>query len=127
MTKSSFLSPMHRAIRQIGLYFEQRASGSGLTPQEGHMLSYLRSYAPAPVGDLIRVFGIKGSTMTSMLDRLANLGLLERDVNEEDRRSFVVTLTPAGRIAAESMQKFVEQTEKEIGRRVSKRDVEGFF
>jgi DNA-binding MarR family transcriptional regulator len=62
-----------------------------------------------------------------MLDRLESLGLLDRDVNSDDRRSFVVTLTSAGRTTAEAMQKFVEQTEKEIAGRVSKRDIEGFF
>src|SRR5689334_22239419 len=80
MKKHNFLSPMHKATRQIGLHFE-RAADSNLSPQEGHLLTYLRVYAPSPIGDLVRIFGVKASTMTSMLDRLEALALTERTVN----------------------------------------------
>jgi DNA-binding MarR family transcriptional regulator len=126
MKKHNFLSPMHKATRQIGLHFERRAADSNLTPQEGHLLTYLRVYAPAPIGDLVRIFGVKASTMTSMLDRLENLGLTERQINPDDRRSFVVSLTGHGKAISDEVQKFVEQTERDISRRVSKRDIEGF-
>jgi len=117
---------MHKATRQLGLHFERRAADSDLSPQEGHLLTYLRAYAPAPIGDLVRIFGMKGSTMTSMLDRLAGLGLTERALNPGDRRSFVVSLTAHGKSVADEVQKFVEQTERDISKRVSKRDIEGF-
>jgi DNA-binding MarR family transcriptional regulator len=126
MKKHNFLSPMHKATRQIGLHFERRAADSNLSPQEGHLLTYLRVYAPAPVGDLVRIFGMKASTMTSMLDRLESLGLTERKLNPDDRRSFMVSLTTHGKSIAEDVQKFVEQTERDINKRVSKRDIEGF-
>jgi len=126
MKKQNFLSPMHKATRQIGLHFERRAADSNLSPQEGHLLTYLRVYAPAPVGELVRIFGTKASTMTSMLDRLESLGLTERKLNPDDRRSFMVSLTAHGKSIAEDVQKFVEQTERDINKRVSKRDVEGF-
>ena len=126
MKKHNFLSPMHKATRQFALHFERRAADSNLSPQEGHLLTYLRVYAPAAVGDLVRIFGVKASTMTSMLDRLTTLGLTERTVNPDDRRSFMVTLTSHGKSTADEVQKFVEQTERDITRRVSKRDVEGF-
>ena len=124
---TGLLSPLHKSTRQIGLYFEQQAAGSGLTPQEGHLLTYLRSYAPAPVGDLVRVFGVKASSMTSILDRLEEAGLVERALNPDDRRSLVVTLTRRGTSAATSMQRFVEKTEQEIASRVTERELDGFF
>ena len=127
MAKRTFLSATHRATRQIGLYFEQKGAGGGLSPHEGHLLTYLRSYAPAPVGELVRVFGVKASTMTGTLDRLESLGFVERRANPDDRRSFQVVLTPRGAPHAEAMQKFVEQAEREIARRVSDREVDGFF
>ena len=117
---------MHKATRQIVLLFEHHAANHDLLPQEGHLLTYLRVYAPSPVGDLVRIFGVKGSTMTSTLDRLERLGLTERNINPEDRRSFVVTLTAKGRALADEVQQFVEETERNINKRVSKRDIEGF-
>jgi DNA-binding MarR family transcriptional regulator len=117
---------MHKATRQIGLHFERRAADRNLTPQEGHLLTYLRVYAPAPISDLVRIFGVKASTMTSTLDRLESLALTRREINPDDRRSFVVSLTAHGKSVADEVQKFVEQTERDITRRVSKRDIEGF-
>src|SRR5436309_159881 len=63
-----YLSPIHKATRQIGLFLEPRCAALGVSPAEGHLLSYLRSYAPCPIGEVVRVFGIRPSTMTSMLE-----------------------------------------------------------
>ena len=46
-----FLSPIHKASRQIGIYFEEALKGSDQSPFEGHLLSYLRSYAPCALGN----------------------------------------------------------------------------
>src|SRR3954447_24922878 len=94
------LSPIHRASRQVGLYLESRCSELGVSTPEGHLLSYLASYSPCPVGEIGRVFNLKGSTLTSMLDRLEERGLVERRPNRDDRRSFLVDLAkPGERIA----------------------------
>ena len=120
----TYLSPLHRATRQIGLWFEQRLPD--FPGSEGHLLSYLVPYGPCPVSELVRVFGIKHSTMTSMLDRLEERGLLERKDNPEDKRSWLVGLTRKGRATAARVNLLVQEIEGEIGQRVSKRDLEGF-
>jgi len=53
-----FLSPLHKANRQLSLYLEGRLDDLGTSPQEGHLLTYLHRYAPATVGELVRVFGL---------------------------------------------------------------------
>jgi DNA-binding MarR family transcriptional regulator len=121
-----YLSPVHKAGRQIGLWFEKEMEGSGLLPQEGHILSYLRSYAPCPVGELVTVFGLRGSTATSVLDRLEERKLIARRDNPGDRRSFLVDLTAKGRRTAEWVQQLVERIEGAIVRRVSAEDERGF-
>lgn len=120
----TFLSPLHRATRQIGLWFE--AHLTELPGSEGHMLSYLLPYGPCTVSELVRVFGAKHSTMTSVLDRLEKRGYIERKENPEDKRSFLVGITPKGRKAAVRVNVLVEEIEREIGERVTKRDLEGF-
>jgi DNA-binding MarR family transcriptional regulator len=121
-----FLSPLHRANRQIGVYFEGHVREMGVSPQEGHLLSYLRSYAPCPVSELLRVFGFKPSTMTSLLDRLENRRLVRREVNPEDRRSLLVGLTAKGRIVYHRVQRVVEALESSLRREVTKRELDGF-
>src|ERR1700710_1627982 len=93
---------------------------------EGHGLTYLRSYAPTPIGELVRVFGIKQSTFTSLLDRLEKAGLLSREINREDRRSFLIHISDEGRELAERLNRSLETLEQEIRERVGSRDVEGF-
>jgi DNA-binding MarR family transcriptional regulator len=121
-----FLSPMHKASRQIATYLEAHTRGLGVSPLEGHVLTYLRKYAPAPVGELVRVFGIKQSTLTSMLDRLEQAGLLRREQNPGDRRSFLVHVTPAGRKLTHHLNRLLAALEKDLRARVRSGDVKGF-
>jgi DNA-binding MarR family transcriptional regulator len=121
-----FLSPIHKANRQISVHFEGKLESLGVSPREGHVLSYLRSYAPCPISEIVRVFGLKGSTLTSMLDRLEQRGLISRQVNPNDRRSFVIKLTRSGRRFADRIQRFVEEIEASIHSRVTSGDVTGF-
>ena len=121
-----FLSPLHKASRQISVYLETHTRDLGLSPQEGHVLSYLRSYAPTPIGELVRVFGIKQSTFTSLLDRLEEAGLVRREINREDRRSFLVHISEQGIELAERLNRLLEKLEDEIRSLVSPRDIKGF-
>lgn len=121
-----FLSPLHKASRQIALYLESLTREVGVSPLEGHLLTYLNSYAPAPISELIQVFGVKQSTFTSMLDRLEEAGLLRRAINPDDRRSFLIHITDEGRALAEQINSFLEAFEDDVRERVEKRDVEGF-
>jgi DNA-binding MarR family transcriptional regulator len=121
-----FLSPLHKASRQISVYLEGHTRELGVSPMEGHVLSYLRSYSPTPIGDLVRVFGIKQSTFTSVLDRLEEAGFLRREINPGDRRSFLIHITDGGRELAERLNGILEILEEEIRQHVGPRDLKGF-
>jgi len=121
-----FLSPLHKASRQISVYLESRTRELGVSPIEGHVLTYLRSYAPASIRDLVRVFGIKQSTFTSLLDRLEHSGFVRRSINPDDRRSFLVHITDTGSDLATRLNRQLRGLEDEIRRRVEGRDVKGF-
>jgi len=121
-----FLSPIHKASRQIAIYFENALKGSELSPFEGHLLSYLRSYAPCALSEIHRVFGMKRSTLTSVFDRLEERGLISRETLAEDRRSFLVRLTRKGTAAANQVQRHVEALEASISKGITKNDLEGF-
>lgn len=121
-----FLSPLHKASRQITVYLEERTGEEGVSPVEGHLLTYLGSYAPAPIGELVRVFGIKQSTFTSLLDRLEEAGLVRREVNPDDRRSFLIHLTEEGEELAGRINERLLELEEAIRSRVSAGEVEGF-
>lgn len=121
-----FLSPLHKASRQISVYLEERTREVGLSPLEGHVLTYLRSYAPTPIGDLVQVFGIKQSTFTSLLDRLEKAGYVRREINPQDRRSFLIHVSDEGRELAARLNQCLEALEEEIRGRLGARDMKGF-
>lgn len=121
-----FLSPLHKASRQITVYLEAHTRELGVSPLEGHVLTYLRKYAPAAVGELIRVFGVKQSTFTSLLDRLEKAGLVRRELNPGDRRSFLIHITDRGRELTARLNRLLETLEDDIRARVRRPDVKGF-
>jgi DNA-binding MarR family transcriptional regulator len=121
-----FLSPIHRATRQIALHLEGACGPREVSPTEGHVLTYLLSYAPCPIGELHRVFGLKRSTLTSLLDRLDRRGLLRRRLQPGDRRSFLVELTDEGRELAGQVRRDVEDLEAAIRARVDDAALAGF-
>jgi DNA-binding MarR family transcriptional regulator len=121
-----FLSPLHKASRQITVYLEAHTRELGVSPLEGHVLTYLRKYAPAAVGELIRVFGVKQSTFTSLLDRLEKAGLVRRELNPGDRRSFLIHITDRGRELTARLNRLLEKLEDDLRARVRRPDVKGF-
>jgi len=121
-----FLSPVHKAGRQIARYLEHECSDLDLSATEIHMLSYLSGYSPAPVGELHRVLGVKRSTLTSLLDRLEARAWVERRPSPRDRRSVMVGLTSAGHTAADAVQAVIEALEAAIADRARPADIAGF-
>lgn len=121
-----FVSPLHKAERQLAEYMEGESRQRGVEPSEGHLLSYTTLYGPCPVSQLSRVFGHKPSTLTSMLDRLEERGLLERRPNPDDRRSILVSTTRRGAEVATELRAILEDMEERIYGRISARDFAGF-
>jgi len=87
---------LHRATHRIGLLI-QEAPGLGITQGEAHILAHLAGNGPSTVAELHRSLAHKRSTLTSILDRLDAARLIARRTSPRDRRSFIVTLTPAGK------------------------------
>jgi DNA-binding MarR family transcriptional regulator len=125
-TPLRFLSPIHRASRQIGIHLSGEVLPLQLATPEAHLLSYLRSYAPCAISVLHRVLGLRRTTLTSMLDRLERRDLVRRELSASDRRSFLVHLTPAGTELAEAVQRPVDELERRIGAEISPEDLRGF-
>jgi DNA-binding MarR family transcriptional regulator len=119
------LATIERAAHLIGAYVEQAADELGITQAEAHVLAQLARHGPTTIGTLHDNFGRKRSTLTNILDRLEQRGFVRRELNSEDRRSFVIHLTGAGRRAATRVAKVLDELEREVGEIVSERDLRG--
>lgn len=117
---------LQRATHGVGLYLAQHDK-HGITQGEGHILSLLAQSEPRTVGELHEGLAHKRSTLTSILDRLAERGLVTREPSPSDRRTFLVALTPEGKKAAKGTLGVLEGLEGEALKGVSERDVAGFL
>jgi len=127
MEPLKILSPIHKATRQVDLYLAKHTSKLGLNNTEAHLVTYLLSYGPCPITETHRVFGLKRSTLTSMLDRLESRGLLCRKANPEDRRSFVINLTRKGKTVGQKLRDLVETFEEQVLRELTRSQINGFL
>lgn len=123
-----FLSPLHKAYRQAMLYMEGMDcdTNAGVGSPEIHVLAYIRRFGPCATSEINRVFGYKKSTVTSMLDRLEAKSYITRDVNPEDRRSFLLAIRPEGEALATAAGAVVERFERAVAAQVSEEDMQGF-
>src|SRR6266446_5461245 len=120
-----FVHPVHRATHRIGLYLGELREEE-LSQGEAHILALLAHSSPANIGDLHRGLAHKRSTLTSILDRLAERGLITRKVGESDRRTFVIMPTAKGRRLAQRVKRHLSDLERAVIRRVSAADIKGF-
>lgn len=120
------VSPIHKASRQVGEHIAKFTRAYGMEPGEGHLVTYVWLYGPCRITELVRVFGHKPSTLTGILDRLEERGLVSRELNEADRRSFLVGVTEAGAAAAADLRAEMERLEAEVLAAVEPREMAGF-
>jgi DNA-binding MarR family transcriptional regulator len=95
----------------------------GLTQAEAHVLAQVGVRGAVPISVLHHEFGHKRSTLTNILDRLENRGLLRRQTNRTDRRSILVQLTPAGNRMAGQVNDALDRLEQLISDQVQQRDL----
>jgi DNA-binding MarR family transcriptional regulator len=117
--------PIHRATHRIGLYLASLRE-DGLSQGEAHILALLASSGPSTIAELHRGLAHKRSTLTSILDRLTDRGLITRAVGAEDRRTFLITPTARGRRAAARVHSHLADLERAVARRITSDDVRGF-
>jgi len=117
---------LHRATHRIGLLI-QEAPGLGVTQGEAHILAHLAANGESSVAELHRSLGHKRSTLTSILDRLDAARLIERRTDPHDRRSFIVSLTPAGKRHAAKVYRRLAAFEAAILKRATPDEVGAFL
>ena len=94
----------------------------GLHPMHFGLMMMIAAEEPISQHDLGLRTGIDPSSMVARMDALAEQGLIERSRNVEDRRSYEIRLSPAGRSLLTKLRKeakahgdrfFAPLTEKE--------------
>ncbi len=114
---------LHRATHRISLYLDATTPPLDVSQGEAHLLAYLHEAGPSSIAALHQAFTHKRSTLTSYLDRLERKALARRQLHPEDRRSYLIALTPSGAKRAARIHRRLAALEAIS---VSERDRRGF-
>lgn len=125
--RPSLVVELQRATHAVGVRLEARLDRLGVSQGEIHVLALLADRTHHTVGELQRHVLHRPSTLTGLLDRLEQRGWVARTVNREDRRSYLISITPRGRAAAAAALRAIRAIEQSASRRVTARDLSGFL
>jgi DNA-binding MarR family transcriptional regulator len=90
------IAALRKITRAIDLHSRQLLKQCGLTSPQLSALQALQRLQPITVGALAKEIHLGQATVTGILRRLEDRGLVVRNRGNEDRRSVLVTLTERG-------------------------------
>jgi len=93
------LMALRRVIRATDLHSKHLSKTAGLTAPQLLIMQTLERGGAQTIGDIARAISLGQATVTTIVTRLENRGLLAREKSSEDRRKVYVSLTNAGKKA----------------------------
>ena len=75
-----------------------------LTREQLRVIFLLSFKGQASPGEVAESFGVPKANVTSVIDRLVGKGLVSRQENPDDRRSYILSLTEEGRSQVERLR-----------------------
>lgn len=97
------LRALRRILRATDAGTRRLASATGLTPSQLLVLREIGAHRGVTPGAVAQQLQFSHATITAVVDRLAELGLVTRTRSEADKRQFLLAITPDGsRTAAEA-------------------------
>ena len=91
------LHPLLHAGHLVEARQRDRLNKTGLGPRQARVLSALDHIGETHQKTLAAGFDITPASMSSMCDRLVAAGLIERQVDPNEKRAFLIHLTPEGK------------------------------
>jgi DNA-binding MarR family transcriptional regulator len=105
------IAHLHKATHQVGLHIHRELGELAISQAEAHVLSHLWAHGPCSIAEVHHSFGHRRSTLTSILNRLEDRGLITREIHPNDRRSYLLRLTRDGRPLASNARRTLERLE----------------
>ena len=100
--------------RLLKTYADQRARQFGISRAQWTVLMRLDRFEGLKQSELAEVLDLQPISLTRLLDRLAENGLIERRPDPNDRRANRLYLTPAARPLLEQLSKLGEAMMEEL-------------
>lgn len=117
---------LYNLVRTASVYNDEMSSALksyGLSTMEWRILMLLHDHSPSSVGDLARRSVAKMPTITRMLIRMEEEGLVKRTAPAGDRRFVNVTMTPKAKKALQQVQNIGQRVFERAFEHVSPADI----
>ncbi len=114
-----FRDRMRLLEREIAKAFLETTTCCGVTLSQCHTLLELEKQKQTSLKALTQSLDLDKSTLSRVIDGLANLGLVSREINPGDRRFMNVALTPNGRQVADNLNRFSDTYYTEIFKHIT--------
>jgi MarR family transcriptional regulator for hemolysin len=118
---------LHDVARLMRKRFEQNARELGLTRSQCSVLAHLARHEGIQQGTLAEILEVEPITLTRLVDRLEQMGLVERQSHPTDRRIRLLRLTEAARPKLDDIFAVGAVTRGEAMEGVSEEDLERLF
>jgi DNA-binding MarR family transcriptional regulator len=112
--RREFLHTLIETSRHLRHFVDRRAQRLGLTGAQLRLLSRVRRQEGATQAALAQQMEIRPISLSGLIDKLAQQGLVERRPDQSDRRLNRLYLTPAGRELARKIEGFREEVAHDL-------------
>ncbi|NLW46734.1 MAG: MarR family transcriptional regulator [Firmicutes bacterium] len=112
--------------QKLSRYYNQQLSKYDLTVPKALLLLEIAPDSGRTPGFLAKSLDLENSSMTGLLDRLAKKELIVRKPNPNDRRGFLIFLTPKGIQARNTIKSLVEEMDRKLRTQLSPEEIKVF-
>src|ERR1700728_2419279 len=105
-----FAFSLNDVARMLRTYADQKASQFGMTRAQWVVLVRLDRFEGLKQSELADMLDLQPITLTRLLDKLSDCGLIERRPDPNDRRAKRLFLTPAARPLLKQLSGLGEET-----------------
>ncbi|NLG33057.1 MAG: MarR family transcriptional regulator [Syntrophomonadaceae bacterium] len=98
-----------------------------ITKNQSKLIGILYQYDDITATDLARMLDIEKGSLTTMIDQLQEMGLVIREIDPQDRRKLLLSLSPAGVEQVEKMMELYRQILEEMFHNVEPGEMNNFI
>lgn len=105
---------LNKAQNAVLIHFRSKLNEYNVTPVQYAVLKCLWDEDLLTPKQIAQVIALDASTITGILGRLENKGLIERTHSNIDRRTLLVTLTDSGRALRDDIDRVILEANREV-------------
>jgi DNA-binding MarR family transcriptional regulator len=113
-TEECIFFQLAKAGQSGAQYWQAKVAPLGLTAVQAMVLNTLSDDDGVQAGRLGERVQLTSATVTGIIDRLENLGFVERRASEEDRRAVLVCLTGKGRKVVDEIKELLGDANRQF-------------